>query len=519
MVDLLAPPRSAEEVVSPEEGAPPHGDAPKESPTPSWWRSRPYPLIGRWLVLAAAVGVAFHQTIVSVMVQTTNGDPLAYLFLLPIWGALLLFGTQLHRGRDLDIHDRQVDWVLAVGVAGFIVMLDVLLRPRLGATAGLVRIDVLALVLFVMVGCILLFGTRATGQSWAAWAFLLACWPLPYRLIGAALGGTNDTYALLNVMLSAIVVMVAAGGPRRRRLVGGALTATVGVLAFGAASIVLPPVAVQVAPSVAALAVVVAVDARRNQGDRRLPVPSAGSGSVVAKPVVAMVVLLLFGGALGMFSQFAPATLSPRALSTTGPGWTTAAVVPSGWSNRGRQTEPWADRYFGAGSSWYRYQFVTDAAARPQRVVVDALTAPEVGPLSVYPAISCYKLSVPYLETSTPVPLGHGVEATLFYANSYDAPSPVLAQWAMLTWTWKVVDHGTTTFQRITVLALDGATGIAGFPAASAPGSNNSVRNTFTDILRGVSTSASPAPSQLTIKRLKTFSSEVVARQSAARPS
>jgi hypothetical protein len=89
----------------------------------------------------------------------------------------------------------------------------------------------------------------------------------------------------------------------------------------------------------------------------------------------------------------------------------------------------------------------------------------------------------------------------------------------MLTWTWKIVDHGTTTFQRITVLALDGATGIAGFPAASAPGSNNSVRNTFTDILRGVSTSASPAPSQLTINRLKTFSSEVVARQSAVRPS
>jgi hypothetical protein len=151
-------------------------------------------------------------------------------------------------------------------------------------------------------------------------------------------------------------------------------------------------------------------------------------------------------------------------------------------------------------------------------VVVDALTAPDIGPLSVYPAISCYKLSVPYLESSTPVPLGHGVEATLFYANSYDAPSPVLAQWAMLTWTWKIVDHGTTTFQRITVLALDGATGILGFPAASAPGSNNSVRNTFTDILRGVSTSASPAPSQLTINRLKTFSSEVVARQSAVRP-
>jgi hypothetical protein len=518
MVDLLDPPRSTEEVNSAEEGAPPHGEEPTETPSSPWWQHRPYPLIGRWLVLVAAVGIAFHQTIVSVAIQTTNGDPLAYLFLLPVWGVVLLFGTQLQRGRDLDIHDRQVDWVIAIGVAGFIMMLDVLLRPRLGATAGLVRIDVLALVLFVMVGCILLFGTRATGQSWAAWAFLLACWPLPYRLIGAALGGTNDTYALLNVMLSAVVVMVAAGRPRRRRLVAGVLTVVVGVLAFGVASIALPPVAVQVAPSVAALAVVVAVDLRRNRGVRRLPVPSAGSGSVVVKPVAAMVALLVFGGAIGIFAQFAPATLDPQTLPITGPGWTTSAVVPSGWTNPGRHRESWADRYFGTGSSWYRYQFVSTPKTSHQRVVVDALTVPDVGPLSVYPAIACYKLSVPYLESPTPVPLGHGVEATLFYANSYEAASPVLARWAMLTWTWKMVGHGTTTFQRITVLALDGATGIAGFPVASAPGSNNSVRNTFTDILRGVSTSASPAPSQMAMNRLKSFSSDIVARQSAARP-
>jgi hypothetical protein len=431
-----------------------------------------------------------------------------------VWGVLLLFGTQLRRGKDLDIHDRQVDWILAIGIAGFILMLDALLRPRLGATAGLVRVDVLALVLFVMVGCILLFGTRATGQSWAAWFFLLACWPLPYRLIGAALGGTNNTYALLNIILSTIAVVVASGRPLRHRLVNGALTVAVGVLVFGVGSVVLPPVAAQVVPSLVALAVVVAVDVRRNRGARRLPAPSAGTRGVVAKPVVAMVALLVLGGALGLFAQFAPPTISSQSLVTTGPGWTSAAVVPSGWTvGHGRQSESWADRYFGTGSTWYRYHFATGGGANGQHVVVDALTGPSVGPLSVYPAISCYRLAVPYLQSPTMISLGHGVVATLFYANAYAAPAPVQAQWALLTWTWKIPEHGTMAYQRVTVLALEDASGLAGFPAPAQPGANNGIRTTFTDILRGVSTASSPAPTKSTMNRLEAFSGQVVARQ------
>ena len=526
MVDLLAPPDRAGEAGRPgaaggpgETGAPPARDEPAgPTPVPSWWRKRPYPLLGRWLVLVAAVGLAFHQTLVSVAVQSTNGDPLAYLLLLPAWGVLLLFGTQLRRGRDLDIHDRQVDWVLATGLAGLILMLDELLRPRLGDTAGLVRIDILALVLFVMLASILLFGTRATGQSWAAWFFLLACWPLPYRLIGAALGGTTDTYGLLNVALSTAAVVVASGRPLRRRLGNGALTLVVGGIALATLSISLPPVAVEVVPSLVALSAVVAVDVRRHRGTRWMPAPSAGPSSVVKKPIAAMVALLLLGGALGMFAQFAPETISAQSLPVTGPGWTSTAVVPPGWATHGRQAESWASRYFGTGSSWYRYRFATGSGSNRQHVMVDALTASTVGPLSVYPAISCYRLFVPYVQSATPVSLGHGVEATMIYANAYSAPSPVQAQWALITWTWKIPGPVTTAYQRVTVLTLEGAATVAGFPAPAAPGANNSVRTTFTDILRGVSTTASPAPTASTMNRLVAFSKQVVARQSAASP-
>ncbi|HEX4245965.1 MAG TPA: hypothetical protein VHY77_10385, partial [Acidimicrobiales bacterium] len=351
---------------------------------------------------------------------------------------------------------------------------------------------------------------------WAAWFFLLACWPLPYRLVGAALGGTSDTYALLNVALSAIAVMVATGPPQRRRLANGAITAAVGVVMFGVASIVLPPVAVQVVPSLVALVVVVAVGARRKQQPLRLPAASAGARGVVAKPVVAMVALLVVGGLLGSLAQFAPPTLNPRSLTTTGPGWTSGPVVPTGWATtRDRQSESWAGRYFGTGSTWYRYQLATGSGATRQHIVVDALSTPIVGPLSVYPAIACYQLSVPYLESPTAVSLGHGVVGTVFYANAYAAPSPVQAQWVMLTWTWKIPEHGTMTYQRMTVLALEDAAGVVGFPPPTAPGANNSVRTTFTNIVRGASATASPGPTPSTINRLTAFSTQVVARQSA----
>jgi len=103
----------------------------------------------------------------------------------------------------------------------------------------------------------------------------------------------------------------------------------------------------------------------------------------------------------------------------------------------------------------------------------------------------------------------------LFYANSYAASSPVQAQWALLTWTWKVVHHSVTTYQRITVITLNGASDLAGFPVPAAPATNGDVLTTFTGILRGASSPVSPAPARATVNRLRQFSRAVVSRQAA----
>ena len=317
-------------------------------------------------------------------------------------------------------------------------------------------------------------------------------------------------------MLSTLAVVVASGRPLGRRLANGALALAVGGVALAALSTSLPPMAVEVVPSLVALSVVVAFDVYRHRGTRRMPVPSAGSGSVVRKPIAAMVALLLLGGALGIFAQFAAGGDQARVPTGHRAGLDQLRRGPGRMGHARSSAESWAGRYFGTGSSWYRYRFVAGSGSNRQHIMVDALTAPTVGPLSVYPAISCYRLFVPYVQSATSISLGHGVVGTVIYANAYSAPSPVQAQWALITWTWKIPGHTTTTYQRMTVLTLEDATSVAGFPAPAAPGANNSVRTTFTDILRGVSTTASPAPTASTINRLVAFSKQVVARQSAA---
>jgi hypothetical protein len=512
-VDLATRPYESTVLNDPPSG----GNMPRSSSeTPPWWHQRPFPVIGRWAVLALATVAGFHQTLISIVTQTYNGDPLAYLLLLPLWGAVLVFGTQLQRKQELPIHDRQIDWILAVGLGAFILMLDELLRPRLGATAELVRIDIFALLLFLMTGCILLFGTRTTGRYWATWAFLIACWPLVYRLVGAALGGTADTYGLLNVGLTTLAVVIASARHATRRLRNGGCAAITGVLVLAVSSRALPPVAIEIVPSILALAVAVAVELRQNRPQLMQGTGMSGPNEAVKKPILAGVAVLVSGAILSTFSQFAPIGVSPQSLTTVGPGWTTSAVVPAGWKTTGSHTFNWTASYFGLNSTWNRYQFVPAVAGQvKQRIVVDALTATEVGPLGTYPAISCYKLSVPYLQSPSLISLGSGVQATLFYANSSAAPSPVQAQWVFLTWTWKVIVHSRITYQRLTVLTLDGASEVAGFPVPTAPSASGNVRSTFSDILRGASNPESPSPTNVTISRLVSAARSVVQHQHA----
>ncbi|HEX3947536.1 MAG TPA: hypothetical protein VHW47_07510, partial [Acidimicrobiales bacterium] len=170
--------------------------------------------------------------------------------------------------------------------------------------------------------------------------------------------------------------------------------------------------------------------------------------------------------------------------------------------------------------AWYRADVAT--AGSPSRtarlvtrepVVVDALTTPNPGTLSIYPAAVCYRLAAPYLQATETVSLGHGIRATVDFANPFAAVSPTDAQWVLLTWTWRIPQTTYGDVQRITVLTLDGTPNAKGVPVPAPPGANDGVRSTFTDILRGASTEGSPTPSSSAMGRLTAFARAIVAHQ------
>ena len=488
-----------------------------EAVAPTGQLHRRQAIVG-WAVLGVACLIGFHQTFVSIGRQSYNGDPLAYLFLLPFWGAIVAVGTRFRRGPELEIHDRQIDWILALGpLAAALVMVNVLVSPRLGVTAGLVRIDVLALLLFAVFGSVLIFGSRTTGRYWASWVLLLACWPLLYQMVGAALGGGTGSYGLINVTISAGAVGIAAGGRLAPRLAYAACTfllgamVTVGLLHLPGS----PTIVTELAPAVLAPLLVLGVIFSQRGTAARRPA-TAPRRPAVKKPRLAYAVVLVAGLCLGLFSQMAPAVVTPSSLPQTGAAWTPHPVIPAGWHQSKIQHYSWASRYFGKQSQLTRYWFRPEQqAGSAQRVVVDALTTPATGPLSVYPAIAIYRLASPYIQSPSPISLGHHVEATMFYANPYTAVDPVQTEWVLLTWMQKFHVAGHTTFQRLTVLTTDGIPSRVSFPQPASPWSNGTVRLVFEDVLRGLPSPSSTAPGVAAQDRLTQFARQVVATQSA----
>ena len=457
--------------------------------------------------------VAFRATISSIARQVYQGDPLGYLVLLPLCALVIAGGSRRRLGPGLPIHDREVDWLIAVAPAGLLVMIDLLLFPRLGQTQELYRVDVLALICFVGVCSVLIFGARSSGRAWPTWAFLLLCWPFPYRLTGAAFGGTPVAFAVVNVVLCGIAMAIGSG----HRLRAWSLDI---VVAAGSAVVLLIAVVVADAPALVMQVVpgVVGLMIFGVAGWRRPRVGASTKPSLkqaVPKPATALMVLAVGAVLLGVFSAMVPPTIALGSLPSAQAGWSYRSSVP-GWKVGAARSQAWAPRYFGANSRWQRYVAAPLRDRSSQRpIVIDALDTDSAGLLSVYPAVTCYGLHTPYVAGDQDVALGDGVTGQIFYSNVLAAQSPIAAQWVLLTWTWKIPDSGSGAIQRMVLLTVDGEPTILGVPRPEAPGVNGGIRTTFSDIIRGAPTATNVPPSPGTTTMLERFARSVVAGHGA----
>lgn len=504
-------------------------------------RERALPSSGaKQLILLVAVVTAFHATLYSILRQVLEGEPLTYLLLTPMWAAIVTVGTQRRRRAGLDIHDRQTDWLVAGGLGILLAMLVYLLAPRLGTTAGLVRLDVLELLLFGTLGSVLLFGTRTTTSHWAGAGFVFACAPLVYRFTGAALGGTPADFAVINVVLSAVATGIGAPGGRPRRVATASVAAVVGAVGVGAMHGG-PPALGQLLPAALGPAIALLTVGRLRVVGPASWFRGASGPPTVKHPARGVAVIVLSAVALGTFPQLVPDHLRSTELATVDYRADTGLIAPDFWSAGESTTEAWVPRYFGTGAQLRRTAYSSTAPQRvvapgadpnvvvvpgtadvprivPQQVVVDVLSADKLDPFNVFPALVCYQIRSLYLRAGAAVPLGHGVTASLYFANGYAAYNPVQSQWMLLSWTWKVRTPAGERFQRVAVLTLDGEPQPRGIPNLADPRGNSTVLTTFTAILRGVAATASLPPGQEAVQRLQDFARELVDNQSNYRP-
>ncbi len=169
----------------------------------------------RLAVAAAAVLLAYHYSLLSLVRNLGLDTPLAYLGLVP--AISIGIAAMLPRGAQFggpDIHDRQLDLIIGLPlVAGTVVALHTL-PERMSAIFWTLRIDLLTLPFFVFGVSVLLFGLRTTWRYRVPTAFLFLAWPLPYTvLIDRTLQLTTDsTIAGIKRALTVIAVAAPAGG-------------------------------------------------------------------------------------------------------------------------------------------------------------------------------------------------------------------------------------------------------------------------------------------------------------------
>jgi exosortase len=145
----------------------------------------------RAVALVGLVVLAYNYSLLTLARGLTLQTPLAYLALVPLM-ALGLAAVRLRiQPPALPIHDRQLDWIVGLGLLGITAAILLVVPTSTSSSFWLQRVDLLTLPLFVSGLIALLFGVRRIWALKGPIAFLLLAWPIPFTVF---LSGTLDQF-------------------------------------------------------------------------------------------------------------------------------------------------------------------------------------------------------------------------------------------------------------------------------------------------------------------------------------
>ncbi|MEE4025862.1 hypothetical protein V1Y59_22450 [Gordonia sp. PKS22-38] len=440
-------------------------------------------LAARWALVLVATGVAFWNTLVAVATEMRVQTIITYLPAVLVLVLIAATGISWRRGLERPIHDRQSDVI--VGVVLLLISVTVKVLTLRYEDAYLVsHVDLLALWIFVLGCCCLVFGLRPVARYRWAWFLLLMIFPVPYRLEVLLMRGGPVAAGIVMVAFGAAAVGVASARTVRRGLVGAAIAGIGGTVGLVALQVLWSDARLwvyQTVPAVvAALAAcaVLYVDRRRQShmswtplGREKYPpaVSRVGRPGLVIAAAAAIMALI----PIPDYGNYSNQRID--GLDTRPP-----MVVPSGWvAGEYRQYE-WVSRLYGRGAvmggqdlyqSRGSYEF--DKFARPRKVVVNSIESSRPVTFEVYPIIFVYDLVGDRFSELEEVELPHGV--TGFLQTVVDDANYLT--YNRIGWEWS---NGETT-ARVTITSVDNHEADAPFPSPEPTVARN--MNTFLTVL------------------------------------
>lgn len=464
----------------------------------------------RWVVLIGATALAFHRTVLRIVDEAQAGVGSGFVLVIPVFAAFAAWGLTRRRHGELPIHDRQTDRIVGGIVLVVALAVRALLTPRYSEQYVIMHLDVLAMWLFLLGGCIVLFGLRGTGRFWPVWLMLLFTSPLALHLVVAGVGGSRFAVGATVTVLAAVGIGIGTGRTRRRGIAAAAATVAVGwgVLAvqlacWPADRVILIQTVPPITAAVIVGAVFLAITRDVPRPPRHSPItPREATGALALVIPLAVVIAVL-----PLPEPGGPATASGP-VATTDPG----LVVPAGWHETGVVDYDWQRRFYGRSATLHRQMLRAtepdpewDELSRPRSVAVQTLTVGNPALFEVYPVETSFDLSRARVGAEQVVDLGHGVEARYFTV----ADDEMLLTWSLLSFSWT---RGADAAQRVTLLTVDNHEHDAVFPEAS-PNMASNLGRLLTVFLRGGAALADTESEDKDVNLLTTLGREIVAVQ------
>ncbi|MDY6809563.1 MAG: hypothetical protein SW127_11155, partial [Actinomycetota bacterium] len=215
----------------------------------------------RWALILLATAAAFWNTLGAIVIEMDAQTIITYLPAVLILVVIAATGVSWRRGVERPIHDRQTDVIVGV-VLLFVSMTIKFLNLRYTDAYLVSHVDLLALWMFVLGSCCLVFGLRPVARYRWVWFLALMVFPVPYRIEVLVLHGGPMASGIVMVAFGAVATGVASARTRVRGLVGASIAAVAGTVGLIGVRTLAPDVRLwvyQTVPAVLAALVACAV--------------------------------------------------------------------------------------------------------------------------------------------------------------------------------------------------------------------------------------------------------------------